>query len=88
MAALYCSFLSLCSPGDEILVFDPSFPGYSDSVNLIGCKLISVPMKRVDTSLEYDLVSLRSKITEKTKVILMINPHSPSGVSLTREMAQ
>jgi len=69
---------ALLNNGDEVLVPAPDYPLWTAAVSLSG----GTPIHYVcDESKEWapDLADLRSKITPRTKAIVMINPNNPTG---------
>jgi alanine-synthesizing transaminase len=69
---------ALLNNGDEVLVPAPDYPLWTAAVSLSG----GTPIHYLcDESKEWapDLVDLRSKITPRTKAIVMINPNNPTG---------
>lgn len=80
--------LSIClkatlNQGDECIVFAPFFTEYRVFVeNANGTLVISNP----DKDLQIDLVDFESRITEKTKAIILNSPNNPSGVVYTEQV--
>jgi alanine-synthesizing transaminase len=69
----------LLNPGDEVLVPAPSYSLWGNSVYLAGGKPVFYVCD--EKSHWYpDIADIRSKITEKTKAIVVINPNNPTGV--------
>jgi alanine-synthesizing transaminase len=69
---------ALLNNGDEVLVPAPDYPLWTAAVSLSG----GTPIHYLcDESKEWapDLADLRSKITPRTKAIVMINPNNPTG---------
>ncbi len=87
--ALFISLLSLVDPGDEILVHEPFFPAYTEIAELTEAKLRTVPVSTSfsdDTAaFKLDLDQLFSKVTPKTKLILLNYPNNPAGWTLGRD---
>jgi len=71
-------FGSLLHPGDEILIPGPSYPSYSAFPKFYESKGIAYRTIS-DDNWQPDEEDIRSKITEKTKAILVINPNNPTG---------
>ena len=69
----------LLNPGDEVLVPTPNYSLWSNSVLLTGAKPV---FYRCDEASGWnpDLADLRSKVTCKTRAIVIINPNNPTGV--------
>lgn len=79
--ALYLAFLLYLNPGDEVLIFDPSFYSYAEVVKMLGGVPIYVKMKfNENTGFSLNLSEIESKITKKTKMIVLNNPHNPTGM--------
>ena len=69
----------LLNPGDEVLVPAPSYSLWGNSVYLAGGKPVFYVC---DEQAHWypDIADIRSKITDKTKAIVVINPNNPTGV--------
>ncbi len=77
-ASLTISLKAIINDGDECIVFAPFFTEYRVFVENAGGKLvISTPE---ENSFQVDLVDFESKITKKTKAVIMNSPNNPSGV--------
>ncbi|MBK8205589.1 MAG: pyridoxal phosphate-dependent aminotransferase [Planctomycetes bacterium] len=82
---LMLSFMALLNPGDEILVPDPYFVMYKHLATMVGAKAVTYdiyPEFRVDAA------KIRSKITERTRLIVVNSPSNPTGVALTEAEAR
>ena len=65
-------------PGDEIIMSDPTFELFPTRAELCGAKVVQIPVREGD--LQYDVEGMLNAITERTKLILIINPNNPTGV--------
>ncbi len=75
--------LPVCiDPGDEVVIFDPSFVGYKQLVLLYGGVPVFVPLAR-DFSLDGD--ALRAAITPRTRAIIVNTPANPTGHVATHD---
>jgi alanine-synthesizing transaminase len=75
---------ALLDNGDEVLIPVPDYPLWTAVTNLAG----GVPVHyRCDEANAWnpDLADLESKITDRTKVIVVINPNNPTGAVYSRE---
>jgi len=80
--ALYLAFLLYINPGDEVIIFDPSFYSYAEVVKMLGGVPVYVKMKfNENTGFSLNLSEIESKITKKTKMIVLNNPHNPTGMT-------
>jgi len=71
-------FRCLLLPGEEVIQNTPCYGIYRLRCNVLGGKLVSVPMIYKD-QLEYDPDGILNAITDKTKVIVVANPNNPTG---------
>ncbi len=65
-------------PGDEIIMSNPTFGLFPVRAELCGAKVVQIPL--LEGSLQYDVEGMLNAVTDKTKLILIINPNNPSGV--------
>lgn len=78
-------FRSFLEVGDEVIQHTPCFGIYKLRCNILGGKLVSVPMIYEDNDLKFDVDSVLAAITDKTKVIVVANPNNPSGNFMAEE---
>lgn len=69
------------NPGDETIMPEVSFQRYEDSTQLMGGKIVKIPMKNHGIDIEKTI----SSINEKTRVIWLCTPNNPTGPILTNE---
>jgi len=73
-------FRSFLEVGDEVIQHTPCFGIYKLRCQILGGKLVSVPMVYKDRKeLVYDPDSILNAITDKTKIIVIANPNNPTG---------
>ena len=82
-ASLSICLKAVINDGDECVVFAPFFTEYRVFVENAGAKL--VVSKPCEKTFQIDLTDLESKITEKTKALMLNSPNNPSGVVYTEE---
>jgi aspartate/methionine/tyrosine aminotransferase len=70
-------------PGDEALIFDPVDFLFRQSVEAAGGKVITSPAD--SRTGRFDLDALRQRITPRTRMLGVCNPHNPLGRVMTRE---
>ncbi|QKQ99331.1 pyridoxal phosphate-dependent aminotransferase [Metallosphaera tengchongensis] len=87
--ALFLAFLAYVNPGDEVILFDPSFYSYAEVVKLLGGKPVYVPL-HFDQGKGFYYVTdeLSSKISPKTKMIVYNNPHNPTGMTFDADLSK
>ncbi|KAK0404213.1 hypothetical protein QR680_017342 [Steinernema hermaphroditum] len=91
--ALYYTFLGWLNKGDEVIVLEPAYDCYIPQIKMTGAVPVPVVLELTDdpkTSADYrlDVVDLEKHINEKTKMIVLNNPHNPTGKLFTREELQ
>ncbi|MCQ2589077.1 MAG: histidinol-phosphate aminotransferase family protein [Treponema sp.] len=62
--------------GDEVILGDPSYEAFRDTVNVAGGVPVMVPL---DADMKYNLDAMYAAITPKTKMIVVVNPNNPTG---------
>ncbi|GEO09643.1 methionine aminotransferase [Segetibacter aerophilus] len=80
--AIYTALTTVLEPGDEAIVFEPAYDSYIPNIEINGAVPVLIPLEFPGYSIPWDVV--RSKITEKTKMIIINSPHNPTG-SVIRE---
>lgn len=83
--ALYNAIMTLCDPGDEVIVPKPCWVSYVEIIKLAG----GVPVL-VDTNSDFSLnvSNIEAAVTEKTKAVLINTPNNPTGAVYDRPSIQ
>lgn len=84
--AIYLVITAVTNPGDEIIVLEPFYDSYVASIKMSGGVPVPVTMHAPDFSV--DKAELEKAITARTKMIILNNPHNPSGKVWAREELQ
>ena len=74
--AIFTIIQALVFAGDEVIILDPSYDCYEAPVHLAGAKAIRLPLTATFDP-DWDLIE--ANITERTKLLIVNNPHNPSG---------
>ncbi len=83
--ALTATLLALIDgPDDEVVVFEPYYDSYAAAVALAGARLRTVPLRAPD--FQPDLDRLAAAVTDRTRIILVNDPHNPTGAVFGREV--
>lgn len=82
--AIDISIRALIDPGDEVLIAEPCFVCYAPIVELTGGVPITVETKLED-NFKLTADALKSKITNKTKLLILPFPNNPTGAIMTKE---
>ncbi len=75
---------ALLNPGDEVLVPSPDYPLWTASVVIHGAKAVHYPC-RPENGFVPDPTEVESLITDRTRALVVINPHNPTGAVYPRE---
>ena len=81
------SMNALLNSGDEVLVPAPDYPLWTASVTLSGGKAVHYVCDE-KSDWNPDLDDIRSKITPRTKGLLVINPNNPTGALYPTEVLE
>ena len=81
--AIYATMTALIHMGDEVIYFEPAYDSYHPNILLNGGLPIPIKLNETDFSIPWDEVG--SKITAKTKMIVINTTHNPSGAVFKRE---
>jgi aspartate/methionine/tyrosine aminotransferase len=75
---MFYVILALVDPGDEVLYPNPGFPIYESMIRFIGG--VPVPVRLLEEkAYALDVDQLVSKVTPRTKLIILNYPHNPTG---------
>ena len=81
--AIFCAVQALVRPGDEVIVFDPSYDSYEPSVELAGGHCVHVPLALPGFSIDWQ--RLQDAVSSRTRLIILNTPHNPSGALISRD---
>ena len=81
---MMASMMSVCNPGDKVVLFSPFYENYSADTILCGATPVYVPLSPVDLS--FDAGVLESAMKQPgVKALVLCNPANPSGKVFTCE---
>jgi N-succinyldiaminopimelate aminotransferase len=75
--AIAATMLALCEPGDEVVMFEPSYDSYAACASMAGAVPRLVRLHPPDWS--FDPAELAAAINPRTRCILLNSPHNPTG---------
>ncbi|MEW5979541.1 MAG: pyridoxal phosphate-dependent aminotransferase [Acidobacteriota bacterium] len=81
---MFYLILSLVNEGDEVLYPNPGFPIYESMIRFVGGKPVPLPLLE-EVDFRFDIAEFRSKISAKTKLIILNSPQNPTGGVLEAE---
>src|SRR5690606_13215847 len=79
--AIDITLRTLLSPGDEVILPGPVYPGYEPVIDMCQAHAQLVDTRDNGFKLTADLIS--EALTERTKVLILPYPSNPTGVSLS-----
>ncbi len=80
---LFTTITAVVDPGDEVIVLEPFYDSYVASIEMAGGKAVPVTLHAPEFALAE--AELRAAITPKTKLLIVNNPHNPTGKVWERE---
>ena len=84
--AIYLVITALINPGDEVIVLEPFYDSYVASIRMAGGIPVPVTMHAPDFSI--DQKELEAAVSPRTKLLILNNPHNPSGKVWRKEELQ
>ena len=75
---MYYAITCFGEPGAEIIHPTPAFPIYESMINYTGSKAVPYDLIE-DKDLKFDPEKILSLITDKTRLLILINPNNPTG---------
>ncbi len=80
--ALYAAITAVVHQGDEVILLEPCYDSYAPAIRLNGGTPVYVTLTpENDYQIDWNIV--KSKITERTKLIILTTPHNPTGTVFT-----
>jgi methionine aminotransferase len=80
--AIYCAVQALVGPGEEAIVFDPSYDSYDPAVRLAGAKCVHIPLQ--PPAFRYDWDRVAASINDRTRLIMINTPLNPACTVATQ----
>ena len=84
--AMMVAMMTVCNPGEKVIVFSPFYENYGADTILTGAEPIYIPLIPPDFNFDPDL--LRSAFEQGVKALVLCNPSNPSGKVFTLEELQ
>ena len=81
------ALIPLLNPGDEVLIPTPTYSLWSNTILLAGAKPVYYRCDEADRW-NPDIADIRSKVTSKTRAMVIINPNNPTGVPYDTDILQ
>ncbi len=84
--AMMTALMTVCNPGDKVIVFSPFYENYGADTILTGAEPIYVDLHPPDYRFDPD--ELRQAFQEGVKALVLCNPSNPTGRVFSREELQ
>ena len=81
--AMMCAMMTICNPGDKVMVFSPFYENYGADAILSGAEPIFIPL--VPPEYSFDISLIEKGFKEGAKAIIVCNPSNPCGKVFTVE---
>lgn len=80
--AIFTAIQALVHPGEEVIVVDPAYDCYDPAITLAQGKAVHIAM---DENYCINWREIHQVVSQKTKMIILNNPHNPSGKMLSED---
>ena len=82
--AMMAAMMSVCNPGEKVVIFSPFYENYGADTILSGAEPIYVPLK--PPAVNFDADELEAAIRQEgVKALILCNPSNPCGKVFTRQ---
>lgn len=81
--AMMCAMMTICNPGDKVMVFSPFYENYGADAILSGAEPIYIPL--IPPAYNFDISRIEDGFRQGAKAIIVCNPSNPCGKVFSRE---
>lgn len=81
--AIFTAVTAFIGQGDEVIIFKPAYDCYEPAIEVNGGIPVFVQLNDGDYKVNWE--EFRSKITSKTRMVIINTPHNPTGTILFKE---
>lgn len=81
--AMMAAMMSVCNPGDKVIIFSPFYENYTADTILTGAVPIYVPLNPPEFT--FNVEELEAAFKQKPKALILCNPSNPTGRVFSRE---
>jgi len=82
---MYSSVYAFSEPGDGVVVQTPIYPPFLDTIATTGRRMVENRLVDDGTKYAVDVDGLRQVIDKETRLLMVPNPHNPTGRAFTRD---
>lgn len=77
--AIYFGLLALAQEGEGVVIQTPIYPPFIEATNATRRRAVLCPLVGHSDGFEIDFDQLRASVDRTTRILLLCNPHNPSG---------
>jgi len=77
--ALFMLVKAFTKPEDQVIVQTPAYYPFFNAIQSSNCEILENPLRLENGQYRMDLADLESKVTSRTKMIILCSPHNPIG---------
>lgn len=81
--AIFTAVTAFVHPGDEVIVLKPCYDCYEPAIEVNGGTVVPIQLRQGDYAIDWN--EFKSKISDKTSMIIINTPHNPSGRIFSKE---
>ena len=81
---MFFAMLAMLDPGDEVIYPNPGFPIYESMISFCGATPVAMPLVE-SRGFSFDLDLFRTKLNDKTKMVILNSPQNPTGGVMPEE---
>lgn len=81
--AMMCAMMTVCNPGDKVIIFSPFYENYGADTILTGAEPIYVQLD--GPNFTFDPEKLEDAFRQRPKALILCNPSNPTGRVFTKE---
>lgn len=81
--AIFTIISAFVKAKDEVIIFTPAYDCYEPAIELYGGVVVPIQLKAPDFKVDWDL--FKSRLSSRTKLVIINSPHNPSGTLLSEE---
>jgi len=86
--AVYLLILAFSQPGDGVILQTPIYPPFYEAIKETGRRLQANPLRDNGQGYEIDFEDLSRQVDAGSKILVLCNPHNPSGRAFRRDELQ
>lgn len=84
--ALFAAFNHVLQPGDEVINLSPAYPSLLSIPKQLGATVKSIELQ-FERQWQFDIDDIKSRLSDKTKLIVLNSPHNPTGSVMSQSLA-